>query len=67
MIEKDAARVLSDKKLVEDLSDRIKKDENFNNDDYVSTFLNRQRMIKVKYMVFRHMEQPKYFIITKSI
>ena len=47
MIEKDAARVLSDKKLVEDLSDRIKKDENFNNDDYVSTFLNRQRMIKV--------------------
>lgn len=67
LIEKDAARGLSDKKLVEDLSDRIKKDENFNNDDYVSTFLNRQRMIKVKYMVFRHMEQPKYFIITKSI
>ena len=28
LIEKDAARGLSDKKLVEDLSDRIKKDEN---------------------------------------
>lgn len=48
LIEKDAARGLSDKKLVEDLSDRIKKDENFNNDDYVSTFFEQAKDDKGK-------------------
>lgn len=67
LIEKDAARGLSDKKLVEDLSDRIKKMRILIMTIMFQLFLNRQRMIKVKYMVFRHMEQPKYFIITKSI
>lgn len=38
LIEKDAARGLSDKNLVVDLSEKIKKDNDFNEDDYVSTF-----------------------------
>ena len=38
LIEKDAARGLSDKNLVVDLSEKMKKDNDFNEDDYVSTF-----------------------------
>lgn len=38
LLESDSARGLSDKNLVVDLSEKMKKDNDFNEDDYVSTF-----------------------------
>ena len=38
LLESDSARGLSDKNLVIDLSEKMKKDNDFNEDDYVSTF-----------------------------
>lgn len=48
LIEKDAARGLSDKNLVVDLSEKMKKDNDFNEDDYVSTFFEQVKDDKGK-------------------
>ena len=48
LIEKDAARGLSDKNLVVDLSEKMKKDNDFNEDDYVSTFFEQAKDDKGK-------------------